>query len=252
LAYSEQGAKGGNPVIFVHGYTDSHHSFDRNLPLLPRVHHVFALDLRGHGDSSKPNCCYTQRDFAADIVAFMDAKGLGRASLVGHSMGSFVVQQVALDYPRRVDKLVLIGSAPTVAGNPGAADLLSVVQTLEDPIAEDFVREFQASTFFRPMPESFLDTSVIESMKVPATVWKQALTGLIQEDHSERLANLWSRTLILYGDMDVFFSAEEEARLSALIPRSRLIVYPLTGHGTHVERPLDVTREIDQFLTSPE
>lgn len=249
MAYCEQGEKHGTPVIFVHGYTDSHHAYDRNLPLLPQWHHVFSVDLRGHGESSKPDCCYTQRDFAADIVAFMDAKGLARASLVGHSMGSFVVQQVALDYPRRVDRLVLIGSAPTVAGNAGAADLMSVVQTLEDPIPEDFVRAFQASTYFRPIPDSFLDTSVVESLKVPATVWKQALAGLIAEDHGARLSNLRAPTLILYGEKDVFFSAEDQAQLTALIPRSRLTEYPSTGHGTHVEVPIRVTRDINRFLT---
>src|SRR5687768_13739377 len=69
LEYLEQGSDRGEPVIFIHGFTDSHHSFDRNLPIFPRRFHVFALDLRGHGDSSKPECCYTQADFAADVVA---------------------------------------------------------------------------------------------------------------------------------------------------------------------------------------
>ncbi len=250
LAYCEQGAKRGKPVIFVHGYTDSHHSFDRNLPILPRSHHAFAEDLPGHGDSSRPDCCYSQQDFAADVVAFMDAKGLVRASLVGHSMGSFVVQQVALDYPNRVDRVVLIGSAPTVAGNLVAAELMDFVQTLEDPIPSEFVRDFQASTFYRPIPESFLDTAVAESLKVPASIWKAALLGLIAEDHGSRLHELRSRTLILHGSEDVFFGIDEAVRLDELIPRSRLIEYPLTGHGVHVEVPHAVTHDIDRFLSA--
>ncbi|HTV21071.1 MAG TPA: alpha/beta fold hydrolase, partial [Polyangiaceae bacterium] len=60
LEYLEQGAPNGTPVVFLHGFTDSHRSFDRNLPSFPRRFHVFALDQRGHGNSSKPECCYAQ------------------------------------------------------------------------------------------------------------------------------------------------------------------------------------------------
>jgi non-heme chloroperoxidase len=248
LQYLEQGQRHGEPVIFLHGYTDSHHSFDLNLPRFPQRFHVFALDQRGHGDSSKPACCYTQHDFAADVVAFMDALGLRKASLVGHSMGSFIAHKVAVDYPRRVDELVLIGSAPTVAGNPGATELKAAVDSLTDPVDPEFVRAFQASTFFRPIPASYLDTAVSESLKVPATVWRQALDGLIAEDHSSRLGRITARTLILYGDQDVFFSLAEQHALDAAIPRSRLIVYSQAGHGTHAELPARVAHDIVRFL----
>src|SRR5262245_28061969 len=67
LEYLEQGSPNGIPVVFLHGFTDSHRSFDRNLPSFPRRFHVFALDQRGHGNSSKPECCYAQADFAADV-----------------------------------------------------------------------------------------------------------------------------------------------------------------------------------------
>jgi pimeloyl-ACP methyl ester carboxylesterase len=184
MVFVEQGSAQGIPVILVHGYTDSHHSFDLNLPRFPARFHVFAIDQRGHGDSSKPACCYTQADFANDIPAFMDAVGIERASLVGHSMGSFIVQKVALDFPERVAGLVLIGSAPTIAGNPVALELKAAVDTLTDPIDPEFVLGFQSSTFFRPVPAEYLETAVAESLKVPASIWQQALDGLLAEDHS--------------------------------------------------------------------
>jgi non-heme chloroperoxidase len=248
LAYWEQGSKHGDVVIFVPGYTDSHHSFDRILPRFPKAYHVLALDMRGHGESSKPACCYTQADFAADIAAFMDAKAIDHAAFVGHSMGSFIVQQVALDYPKRVERIVLIGSAPTVSGNQGVIDLMSAVDTLEDPIDPSFVRDFQASTFYRPIPASFLETAVEDSLKVPASVWKQALFGLLQEDHSSRLPGLAAPTLILNGDQDALFSPDLAAQLNTLIPKSKMVIYPMTGHAPHVEVPAQVTRDIDTFL----
>jgi len=248
LEYLEQGSSQGDVVIFLHGYTDSHHSFDLNLPRLPRRYHVYALDQRGHGDSEKLSCCYLQSDFSEDVIAFMDQLHIPSAALVGHSMGSFIAHKVAAEHPQRISKLVLIGSSPTVAGNPVALDFQTVVDTLTDPIDPAFVRDFQASTFFRPIPPSFLDTAVSESLKVPATVWIQALDALIAEDHTAELPQITADTLIFWGDQDIFFSAAEQDQLLAAIPHSTLLVYEQTGHGLHVEQPRQFVHDLVRFL----
>jgi non-heme chloroperoxidase len=69
------------------------------LPLLSPEYHAFALTQRGHGDSDKPECCYTVDDFAADVDAFMDALGIERATVVGASTGALFAQRAVLSYP---------------------------------------------------------------------------------------------------------------------------------------------------------
>ncbi|XXF78371.1 alpha/beta hydrolase [Myxococcaceae bacterium GXIMD 01537] len=248
LRYVEQGRRDGPVVVFLHGYTDSHHTWDLNLPLLSRRYHAFALDQRGHGDSSRPACCYTQSDFAADVVAFLDAKGIRRATLVGHSMGSFIAQQVALESPRRVEGLVLVGSAPTVAGNPVALGLKEAVDTLTDPVDPAFIHEFQAGTFYRPVPASYLDTLVSESGKVPARVWQDALDGLIAENHVARLGEISAPTLVVSGDHDGFFSVAEGQALAEALPRATFLLYRDTGHGIHAEQPRRFVSDLERFL----
>ena len=83
--YAEQGDPTEQAIIFLHGYSDSWYSFSRVLSLLSAEYHAFALTERGHGDSDKPECCYTVDDFADDVDAFMDAVGIEKATLVGHS-----------------------------------------------------------------------------------------------------------------------------------------------------------------------
>ncbi|WP_375769653.1 alpha/beta hydrolase [Archangium gephyra] len=248
MHYVEQGQKDGPVLVLLHGYTDSYLSFERVLPLLPRSLHVYALDQRGHGDSSRPECCYTPSDFASDVAAFLDSQGIQRAVLVGHSMGSFIAQQAALEHPQRVQGLVLIGSAPTVHGNAVAAELKSVVDTLSDPIDPAFVRDFQAGTFYRPIPPSFLDTAVSESLKVPARVWKASLDGLIAEDHSSRLGEISVPTLVGGGDRDGFFSVAAQQALAQALPRATLALYTETGHAPHVEQPQRFVDDVKQFL----
>ncbi|MCP3099222.1 alpha/beta hydrolase [Myxococcus sp. K15C18031901] len=248
LRYVEQGERRGPTVVFLHGYTDSHHTWDLNLPSFPRDYHVYALDQRGHGDSTRPACCYTQPFFAADVVAFLDALGEQRAILVGHSMGSFIAQQVALLAPRRVQALVLVGSAPTVAGNEVALGLKAVVDEQVGTVDPAFVREFQTSTFVRPVPASYIDTLVSESLKVPARVWQDALDGLIAEDHSARLHTLRAPVLVVGGDQDGFFPVAQQQALVDALPNARFVLYTGTGHAPHAEQPQRFNNDVKQFL----
>src|SRR5687767_6774188 len=105
LHYAEQGDPTGEAIIFLQGYSDSWFSFSRALPLLSPEYHAFALTRRGHGDSDKPECCYTPNDFAADVDAFMDTVDIDEATLVGASTGALFAQRVVLSYPRRVSRL---------------------------------------------------------------------------------------------------------------------------------------------------
>src|ERR671916_3452054 len=96
LHYAERGDPTGEAIIFLHGYTDSWFSFSEVLTLLSPEYHAFALTERGHGDSDKPECCYTLDDFAADVDAFMDVVGLEAATIVGASTGALFAQRMAL------------------------------------------------------------------------------------------------------------------------------------------------------------
>ncbi len=246
LQYAETGHADGEPVILLHGYTDSWYSFSRVLPLLAPKYRGIALSQRGHGDSDRPGS-YTGDDYAADVDAFMEALGIERATVVGHSMGSFVAQTVAIRYPERVKKLVLIGSG-TVAGNEVIVGLNDFVQTLTDPVDSTFIYEFQASTIFHPVPQPFLDAVVAESRKLPADVWKGALNGLIGTANAPRLGEIQAPTLVVWGDQDGIFPRADQDALVAAIPNARLSVYPQTGHGLHWERPREFTHELEKFI----
>ena len=107
LAYVEQGNPSGIPVIMLHGWTDSWRSFERVLPNLPESLHVFALSMRGHGDSGRPLRGYTPGDFSRDVAEFMDALRLPRGVIVGHCMGGMIAQRFAAERgwdPRRLEK----------------------------------------------------------------------------------------------------------------------------------------------------
>lgn len=249
LRYAERGDAAGEAVVFLHGYTDSWFSFSRVLPLLSPRYHALALTQRGHGDSDKPQCCYTLDDFAADVDAFMDAVGIEEATLVGMSGGSFIAQRVALDHPRRVCRLVLISSAVTLQDNEAIMGLGKEMLALEDPISPAFVRQWQEVNVHHPVPGEFFATVVSESLKLPARVWRDYWKGVVlAPDHAGRLGEIKVPTLILWGDRDVVFSREDQERLAARIPDATSKVYPETGHSVHWERPEEVVRDLEAFM----
>ncbi len=249
LAYVEQGDPAGVPVIFLHGITDSWHSFEPVLPHLPHAIHAFALTQRGHGESERPASGYRPQDFAADVAAFMDALQLERAIIAGHSMGSIVAQRFGLDYPERILGLVLMGSFASFKDKPGLMEFVEVgISQLEDPIDPAFAREFQESTLAQPIPAEFLETVVQESLKVPARVWKAAFQSLLEGEFPDELSKIKAPTLIVWGDQDAYCPLSDQETLRTAIVGSRLLIYSGVGHAVHWEEPARFAADLTAFV----
>ena len=249
LPYVEQGDPSGVPVLFLHGYADSWRTFELVLPHLPGPIRTFALTQRGHGDASRPPTGYRSHDFAADLVAFMDALYLESAVIAGGSSGGFVARRFAIDYPERTLGLVLMGSPLTLRDKPGVLEVWnSTVSKLTDPIDPGFVREFQQSMLAQPVPQAFLETLVQENLKVPARVWRATFEGLLEDDSSEELDKIKAPTLIVWGDQDVILPRSDQEALAAAIAGSRLVVYPGAGHAFYWEEPERFASDLVAFI----
>jgi non-heme chloroperoxidase len=248
MHYAERGPRTGEAVILLHGYPDSWVSWSRVLPLLPAELHVLAPDLRGHGDSDRPRTGYTMAQMAADVLAFMDALGLARATVVGHSMGSLVAQQVVIAAPDRVTRLVLVGSGLNPRGISGIQDFQAAVDVLTDPVPAEFVREFQLGTVVRPVEPAFMDHIVAESLKLPARVLRAALAGLLSTEPARALAGCRIPTLLVWGDQDAMFSRSAQDDLLGVFVNAELRVYPGAGHSLHWEQPEAFANDLATFL----
>jgi pimeloyl-ACP methyl ester carboxylesterase len=243
LNYVVQGNPNGSVIVLLHGAGDSWHSWERVLPLLPAKYRVYAITLRGHGFSDHPETGYTRADFAVDILDVLDQLHIHHATLVGHSLGSFVAQKVAEQDTGHLDRLVLIGSGPGSPKDPAVHDaILETFSSLKDPISYTFARDFQASTVYHPIPAWFFETMVGEAERVPAATWHGLATSVTANEPTEELRKIRVPTLIFWGEKDSIFSRADQDTLVKVIPHAELKVYPETGHALHWERP-------DQFAT---
>ena len=172
--------------------------------------------------------------------------------LTGHgqdSSGGLIAQRVALDYPHRVGRLVLIGSPVTLVDNETVVEFGKEILALEDPVPPEFVREFVLGSVGDPVPEEFLEGAVAESLKVPARVWRGYYEGVLATvDDSSRFGEIAAPTLVLWGERDALLPREEQERRVAAIPNATLKAYPETGHLAHWVRPEWVARDLHVFM----
>lgn len=248
LAYAEQGDATGIPVIFLHGLTDSWHSFESVLPFLPKTVHAFAVTLRGHGHSSKPADGYHPKDFAADIAAFIRINSLNPVIIAGHSMGGVVAQQFALDYPQLTRALVTIDSDASFSDNPVLQEFQKEVQALKDPVSYEYADAFQSSTTAKPIDSTYYQILVGESLKVPAHVWRAATNGLMNVDYRKDLNKFQKPALVFWGDKDTYCSKKDQDELYAALNNAKLVVYKETGHALHWEQPQHFAEDLIAFI----
>lgn len=252
FAYVEQGAREGLPILLLHGYSDTHRSFDLLRAHLPETRRVIALTQRGHGRSEKPQGGYAVADFAADVPAILDALGIERAIVVGHSMGAAVALQAAAQHPERCAGLVLIGGFADFKRNPGVGELLEAVSEFVDPVDPEFVLEFQESCFNVPIPQRFLDLIIAESLRCPAHVWRSALVGMFGFNPLEAAARVRAPALVLRGELDAFVPHSDLFALRDALPSARAFTLTGVGHTPHWEQPRDTAQRLIGFVSEIE
>src|SRR5829696_5723245 len=148
--------EGPDPVVCLHGITAQHRAFNAAARHLGPSRGLVGVDLRGRGDSGKPDSGYGLGAHAADVVRVLDHLGLESAVLVGHSMGGFVALQTALAFPERVRALVLLdGGWPRVESPQ--REMTEEEKQVAAALEEGLARAFKRLDMTFESPEAYLD-----------------------------------------------------------------------------------------------
>ena len=249
LAVHEFGA--GEPVLLLHAWGETHCSFQRLVPLLPRTWHLIVPDQRGVGDSAQPDRGYALTDFAADTIGLLDALGLHSVWLVGTSSGGYVAQQVAVDHPSRVRGLVLIGS-PADLQRPLPVALTEALDSFHDPVNRDDIGRLNTMLGGQDrIPADFLDDMDTAALTIPARVWKEWLAELFAAEPPIRQGRISRPTLLLWGGAEEVLPAEQLDTLRAAIDEVTVRTYEGTGHLVLWEQPERVAADVTAFIGAP-
>lgn len=229
LHYRVAGA--GAPLILIHGYSASGCWWRANMPALAANHRVYALDLAGFGRSHTHDS-FTLNSAVNTIVAWMDALGIQKANICGHSMGGHIAMKLAQAYPERVAKLVLADAS----GLP-----------LHAPVSRLAWRGLRGAghTHFR-----FTATVVGTSLQAGPRSLYRAARAVLSDSVEDALGAIVAPTLIVWGERDVLIPLEIGYALHRGIARSRLVVLAGGGHNIMLEQPRQFNQLVHEFLAA--
>lgn len=248
VAYIEAGNPAGRPVLFLHGFTDTSRSWSLMVPHLSK-YRLLMPDVRGHGGTDAPQCCYFPTQLADDARLFMDALGVRESAVVGHSGGSMAAMALAAEHPDRVTHLVLIGStglAPLQRGDW----LLDNVERMTFPIDRNsqFMRDWHPANQPTPVDASFAEAAMREIAAIKPHVWRSFLRELVGLPVARHSPDVTADVLILSGEKDPLFTAEHHDALVKAFPQARARVFPRLGHNFHWEQPSEVAAAIRELI----
>lgn len=248
LAYVELGNPAGEPLLLLHGYTDSSRSWSLMVHYLSN-YRLLIPDQRGHGASDAPACCYSTSVLADDARLFLDALGVERAAVAGHSMGSMVAIAMAAEHPQLVSKVVLIGSTALVPVKRGdwLFDQVAALKAPLDPSSQ-FMRDWHPANQPTPVDPIFAEAVRTEYMTIPRHVWRGVMRELASVPVARHSPDITAPVLILSGGKDPIFTAEHHAALLKTFPNATAQVFPALGHNPNWEQPAEIAKAIAEFL----
>lgn len=255
IAVTEAAAAGAPPLVLVHGIGSRAESWWPVLGPLAERFHVYAVDLRGHGGSGKPGAGYLLDDYAADLGALLDALGLERPFVLGHSLGAMTTMLWAVRQPGRAAKIVL--EDPPLRTEPAILDAFDGWMQLNAAPLEAVAFWYQSEhpdwswEECRRRAESITSThpAVFAELRA-ASEEALAQPGPGRDPRLDALAAIDAPTLLVRGDPDLgsMVGPDDVAEIAAAAPQVVVRRIPGTGHSIHREQPEAFVREVVGFL----
>ena len=251
IHYEQAGS--GPPVILIHGHSSSWRCWRETILALSPHFTVYAIDLLGFGDSDKPGYDYTIENFARLVKGFIEAAGITRASLVGHSMGGTTAICMAIRYPDLVGSVVLVGS-PVSRLWPLPLRMMTLPLIFDIPysvLPRRFIKfglKRAAVASADGSIEQFLEEWAEDSIKAAREMSRKSMRDLGRIDYTGSLGEIRAPALIVFGDRERLVPLIQAETLNRGIPNSKLVIIEGTGHGVMFEKPEEYNRVVLEFL----
>jgi 3-oxoadipate enol-lactonase len=239
----------GPAVVLVHGGLVDSRMWDAQMKPLSKHFRVVRFDLRGYGRSPAPTAEYYPHE---DIRALLDYLKIEKASLVGLSLGGIVSADFALEYPARVERLVLVGSGLRGDKQPRDPKTTNAYQVGAREGVEKYFEAFMQSDMLaglreRPKAREAMHRMMVDNFKASEYITR----GLPQSPEpptAERLAQIKPPTLVVIGSLDGRNLQNIADTLSTKIPNARKVVIPNASHHPPVETPKEFNRILLDYL----
>ena len=246
VAYIEAGNPAGPPLLLLHGYTDTNRVWSTMIPTLAR-YRLIMPDLRGHGASEAPPCCYAVPDLAYDAHLLLQELGIEKAYVVGHSLGSFVAQEMAAAYSRQIEGIVLLASTARLAITADS-DLYNAVAEMNAPLTVD--AEFLDGWMEAGVGPAYGNFARAEAAATPLHVWKGVIYELVGFEAARHARLVTQPVLLVSATDDELFDLPHRTALSEAYPHAKRVLLENAGHNFPMRMPERTASLIDGWILS--
>jgi len=255
IAYEVAGR--GPALLLIAGLGAGRWVWEPQVTALSPAFQVVTFDNRGIGGSSRGTGRLSIPRMAGDAVAVLDALGIERAHIAGMSMGGFIAQQVAIDYPGRVEKLVLCCTAGRGAGQVWPAPQflgLALGGFLAGGVAGGRLRVFFSARYLAENPAEVKRWVKLAMQSLPdhRVLMSQLWAAAAFRPDGRALKGITHPALVIHGTEDRIIPVSNGKRLARSIPGARIVLFEGAGHGVTIERADEVNREMEGFLGTPD
>lgn len=244
----------GKPLLLIAGLGSDSASWATVVKELSLPYQTIIFDNRSCGRSDKPKRSYSISDMAQDAVKLLDGLKIKSAHIIGHSMGGYIAQELAITYPKRVDKLILESTAAVSSSRNNILfdDFARQLSKNDDYAA--WIRRwtfwsFSRQTFTkRDFIERFIKYAVRYPYRQKAQDFARQGKAIALFDARERVKKIKAKTLVIEGEDDILIIPQEVKALAESITASKFELLKNTGHSIHVENPELFVKKILSFL----
>lgn len=244
----------GKPVILLHGWLGSWGLWQDTMAYLGRYYRTYALDFWGFGESGKKRETYAVQDFVSLVNQFMEQLGIMHAPLVGHSMGGTVSLSVAIRYPERVSKVVVVGS-PIVGSSLAVPLKLAGYRPIAFMLFNmmgGFRLVMKAASPLICRDERFAEMMDRDLSRTTVESFLLSIASLRRTDLRPMLDQIKIPAMGMYGDRDVIVHPKQWQPMQKGIAHAHIERFPLAGHFPMLEEPQQFSERLKNFLDRQE
>jgi len=253
INYTVQGQ--GEPLIMICGSAAAQSSMRSQTASFKKYYRTITFDNRGVGKSDKPAEPYTIKMMADDTVGLMDHLGIEKAHVLGVSMGGMIAQELAINYPERVDKLVL---ACTFARRDGTSGFTSKINEAIDAYAKSSHDKASQRRLFGVFMDSVFSkwsyrVFILPLVRIATRFWSpkgaaEHSEALMAHDAADRLGMIKASTLVITGAEDRLVNPVSSEVIASLVPNAKLVKVSGGGHNFPIEMRSEFNKEVLDFL----
>ncbi len=255
LYYEDLGR--GEPVIFIHGVWMSSRFFQKQMPFFSKRYRTIALDLRGHGRSAHVHYGHTVANYACDVHALIKSLGLTGVTLVGWSMGAFVVWEYFRQFGAdKVKATVVVDESASDYKWPdwpiGFADFQKLCHIMNEVQMNwaSFANDFISLMFKEPPAEENVKWMFEEIMRLPESIASAIIFDQTVQDYRNMLSSVTVPTLLCFGRDEKLIPVEAGKHLQEHLPKARLVIFENSSHCPFIEESDRFNQEVDKFIQS--